>query len=91
MRAASSRKTSVFGFALAQRRDGGPAQAQVEVAVGLVDVVVLERGGRGQDDVGEVHGVGLEQVVDDGEQVLAREALRAPSPAPGATATGLEL
>ena len=66
---------------LAERRDRRPAEADVEVAVGLVDVVVLEgRRGR-QHDVGEVDGVGLEQLVDDDEEVLAREARGAPRPA----------
>ena len=54
-------------------RDRGTAEADVEVAVGLVDVVVLERRGGRQQQVGEVRGVGLELLVDDGEQVLARE------------------
>ena len=81
MRAASSRKTSVLGLHSPSGRDGGLAEAQVEVAVGLVDVVVLEGGGRGQHDVGEVDGVGREQVVHDREQVLAREARAHASPA----------
>ena len=36
--------------------------------------------GGGQDDVGVVHGVGLEEVVDDREEVLARETLADASP-----------
>ena len=81
----------MFGLRLAERRDGRAVEAQVEVAVGLVDVVLLERRGRGQHDVGVVDGVGLEELVHDGEQVLAREARRAPARCSGATATGFEL
>jgi hypothetical protein len=35
----------------------------------------LDEAGGGQDEVGEAGGVGQEQVVDDREQILAREAL----------------
>ena len=66
---------------LAERRDRRAAEADVEVPVGLVDVVVLERRGGRQQQVGEVRGVGLELLVDDREQVLAREAARGPTPA----------
>ena len=75
MRAARRRNTSVLGLRFAEGRDGRLAEAQVEVAVGLVEVVVLEGGGRGQHDVREVDGVGGEEVVHDREQVLAGEAL----------------
>ena len=61
------------------------------MAVGLVEVVVLEGRGRGQDDVGEVHGVGREELVDHDEEVLAREALAARFSCSGATAAGFEL
>ncbi len=60
--------------ALAQRLDGRAREAQAEVAVGLVQVVVLEGGGGRQQHVGEVGRVGLEQVVHDHEQVFAQEA-----------------
>ncbi len=63
------------GLGLAEGRDGRPVQAHVEMAVRLVDVVLLERGRGGQDDVGVVDGVGLEEVVDHREEVLARETL----------------
>ena len=62
------------GLALADGCDGRTAEAQVEVPVGLVQVVVLEGRGRGQHDVREVDGVRLEEVVHDDEEVLAREA-----------------
>jgi hypothetical protein len=44
------------------------------VAVGALDVLVLEEGGCGQDDVGVVGGVGKELLVDDGEEAGAGEA-----------------
>jgi hypothetical protein len=35
---------------------------------------VFEKGGGGQDDVGEIGGVGLELFEDDGEEIVAPEA-----------------
>jgi hypothetical protein len=36
------------GLRLAEGRDGRPVEAEVEMAVGLVDVVLLERVGAGR-------------------------------------------
>ena len=44
------------------------------VAVGPVDIEVFKLRGRGQDDIGVVHGIGGELLVDDGEQVVAHQA-----------------
>ena len=45
------------------------------VAATLVDVVMLEKHGRRQDDVSHARGLGHKLLVDAGEQVVAREAL----------------
>ena len=58
-------------LALADGRDDGPGALNGVVAVGVVDVFALERGGGGQDDVGIAGGVCEEALVDDGEEVLA--------------------
>ena len=63
------------GQRLAERRDRRAAQAEVELAVRLVDVERLQGRRRRQHDVGVVDRVGREELVDDREQVLAREAL----------------
>ena len=49
-------------------------ELQVLMASGGVDVVVLQKHGGGQDDVGVARGVGHELLVDAGEQVIARKA-----------------
>ena len=54
-----------------QRR---PRQLQVVVPVREVEVGVLQEGGRRQQDVGVVGGVGLELLEHDGEQILAAQA-----------------
>ena len=79
----ASRNTSVLGLRLAQRRDRRIVGERVEVAVRRVDVDLLELRRRGQQDVGVVGGVGLEDLVHDAEEVLACEARRdlAPTPA----------
>ena len=62
------------GAGFAERGDGGLVDLCEEVAVGALDVLELEEGGRGEDEVGVVGGVGEELLVDDGEEVVAREA-----------------
>ena len=62
------------GDRLAQRRDRGHVEAQVEVPPRVHDVELLELGRGGQHDVGEVGGVSGELLADDGEQVLARQS-----------------
>ncbi len=52
-------------------RDRRPVEAHVQVTIGLVDVVVLEGGGGRQHDVREVDGVGPEELVHHGEEILA--------------------
>ena len=56
---------------LAGRFQSGAGELQVVVAVGEVEVGVFEKGGRGQNDVGEIGGIGLELFEDDGEQIVA--------------------
>jgi hypothetical protein len=46
----------------------------MQVPVGLVDVELFHVAGRRQEDVGVVGGVGLEEIMDDGEQVVAGKA-----------------
>ena len=53
----------------------GVVVLQVAVAVGLVQVDLLELGRGRQDDVGVVGGVGHELLVDDGEEVVAQQPL----------------
>ena len=67
-----------LGVALrfAERRDRRIVRLRVQVAVRAVDVGLLELRGRRQQDVGVVGGVGLEDLVHDAEQVLARKAGR---------------
>ena len=62
------------GQRFAQRRDRRVVGQRVQVAVRAVDVDLLELRRGGQQDVGEVGGIGLEDLVHDAEQVLAREA-----------------
>ena len=62
------------GLGLAQRRDGRVVGHDPGVAVGGVDVAVLELRGRRQHIVGMVGGVGQEVLQHHGEQVLAAEA-----------------
>jgi hypothetical protein len=59
---------------LAERRDRAAVVHQVEVAVRLVHVVVLELRRRGQQHVGVVGGVGLEVLEDDGEEIVAAQS-----------------
>ncbi|EXI68478.1 MAG: hypothetical protein AW08_01260 [Candidatus Accumulibacter adjunctus] len=56
---------------LAERRDRRLVELDVQMAVGLVDVQLFHVAARRQQDVGIVGGVGLEEVVYDGEQVVA--------------------
>ncbi len=56
---------------LAERRDGRCVVLQVAVAVGLVQVGLFELARGRQHDVGVVGRVGHEQLVDDGEEVVA--------------------
>ena len=69
--------------ALAPRGDRRRVEHHVVVAVRAVDVEVFELRRGGQDDVGVVDRVGRELLVDDGEQVVAEQALDAPSPVGG--------
>ena len=80
-----------IGQRLAERRDRRIVRERVEVAVRLWTSSLLELRRRGQQDVGVVGGVGLEDLVHDAEQVVAREAAPRPSLDSGATATGFEL
>ena len=49
------------------------SELHVVVTVGALDVLVLEEGGCGEEDVGVVGGVGEELLVDDGEEVVAEQ------------------
>ena len=62
------------GLRLAHRRDRRCVGENVQMAVGLVHVVVLELSGGRQHDIGVVGGVGEENFVHHGEQVLAPES-----------------
>ena len=66
----------------AQRLDGAAVVHHVQMSVGLVQVIVLELRGGGEQHVRVVGGVGLEVLEDDGEEVLA------PQPAQHALAIG---
>ena len=59
------------GARLAQRLDGLIGELHMVVAVGALDVGVFEKGGRGENDVGVVGGVGQELLVHDGEEIGA--------------------
>ena len=70
------------------RGDHGRRILHHERAVAADDLVDLElRRGR-QHQVGESGGVGHRQVVHDGEQIVARQALRARWPVPGRSPPG---
>ncbi len=62
------------GARFAGRLDGLLRELHKVVAVGALNVGVLEEGGGGQHVVGVVGGVGEEELVDDGEEIGAREA-----------------
>ena len=62
------------GQRFAERRDRRIVRERVQVPVRRVHVELLELRGRRQQDVREVGGVGLEDLVHDAEEVLAREA-----------------
>ena len=53
-----------------------PRELQIVVAVGEIKIGVFEKRRRRQHDIGEIGGVGLELLQNDGEQVVA------PQPAP---------
>ena len=61
------------GQRVSGRLHGLHLRAEAEVEVGGDDVVAFEEARRRQHDVGEVGGVGREEVDRDGEEVLARE------------------
>ena len=54
--------------------DGLLGELDEVVAVGALNVGVFEEGGGGEDVVGVVGGVGKEELVDDGEEVVAGKA-----------------
>ena len=56
----------------------GPRQLQVVVAVGEVEVGMLQKRGGGQQDIGVIGGVVLELLQHDGEEVVAPQARAAP-------------
>ena len=64
-----------IGQCFAERRDRRIVDERVEMAIARMDVGLLELRRRGQQNVGVVGGVGLKDVVNDAEQILAREAL----------------
>ena len=71
MRWASSAEDLDVRFGFAGRRKRGPRQLQMVVAVGEVQVGVLQKRGCGQQDVGVIGGVGLELFQHHCEQILA--------------------
>src|SRR5207247_6043030 len=64
----------VVGAAFAGRLDQLGPELDVLVAAALVEVVVLEKHGRGQGNVGHAGGLGHELLVYADEQVLAGKA-----------------
>ena len=64
------------GARFAGRLDGLLRELDEVVAVGALNVGVFEERGGGQNVVGVVGGVSEEQLVDDGEEVGARQAAR---------------
>ena len=56
----------------------GARQLQIVVAVGEIKIRVLEESGGGQQDIGEIGGIGLELFEHHREQIVAAEAVRAP-------------
>ena len=76
MRSASARKISTFDRPSPGRGQRRPRQLQIVMAVGEIEIGVLqERRGR-QNDIGEIGGIGLELLEHHGEQIFA------PQPAP---------
>ena len=65
----------VVRAALARRLDQLQPERDVLVAAALIDVVVLQEHGRGQDDVGHLGRRRHELLVHDGEQIVARKTL----------------
>ena len=63
-------------------------ELQIGVAAGGVDVVMLQEGRRRQHDIGHCGGLGHELLVDADEEIVAREALRAPWSNPGRPPSG---
>jgi hypothetical protein len=61
------------GACFAEGCDGLIGKLDVVVAVGSLDVLVLQEGGGGQEDVGVVGRVGEELLVDDCEEIGAGE------------------
>ena len=59
------------GFAGGGQR--GARQLQVVVAVGRVEVGVFEERGDGQNDIGEIGGIGLDLFENDGEKIFAAQ------------------
>ena len=91
MRSASSAEDLDVRLRLAGRRQRGPRQLQVVMAVGEVQVGVLEERGDRQQDVGVIGGVGLELLEHDGEQIVAAAGRAARRSGSGAIAAGFEL
>src|SRR5205085_11188174 len=63
-----------IGFGFAGGREDGPRELEVIMAVGEVDIGVLEEGGGRQKEVGIIGGVGLELLEHYSEQVVAAQA-----------------
>ena len=74
IRAASRRKHFGVRLCFAERCDRRVVRERVQVSVRAVDVDLLELRGRRQQDVGVVGGVGLEDLVHDAEEIVARES-----------------
>ena len=56
---------------LPHRGDGLLRQLREEVPIGALNIFCLQKGRRGEQDVGVVRRIGKELFVDDGEQVFA--------------------
>ena len=71
------------GQRVAGRVRGLDLRGESDVEVGGDEIVALQEARRGEDDVGEVGGVGREEVERDSEQVRSARALGANAPAGG--------
>ena len=63
-----------IGLGLAKRRNRRVVRKRIQVAVRVVDVGVLELCRRGQQDVGVIGGIRLEDFVDHAEEVVPRKS-----------------
>jgi hypothetical protein len=55
------------------RRESGTRKLNEVVSVGAIEIGVFEEGSGGEDDVGEISGIGLELFDDYSEQILAHQ------------------